>query len=120
MFKVGQKVVCIDDSNSPNLAPLPITKGDIYTINGITSCSCSHVSIDIGLRTINSHRRCKGCSERALQHGIRWASASRFAPLQEDDNYATETLKDIRILQLEHELSELKQLTNEQTLSNTP
>lgn len=38
-FKVGQKVVCINDRYSSYCA-YPLKKGAIYTIQGLYTCSC--------------------------------------------------------------------------------
>ena len=54
-----------------------------------------------------------GCNDE-----VSYFSQTRFKPLKEDDNYAAETLKDIRILQLEEENKELRELTKLQPLKS--
>ena len=114
MFKTGQKVVCIDNSGHHPLE-MPLIKGDIYTVMGFHCCpKCNIPSIIVNeipdIR--NMHCDC-GLREEMVAN----FKSERFRGLKEDSNYATETLKDIRILQLEEQLSELKKLTELEPLS---
>ena len=34
-FRIGQKVVCVDDSGHPSFAPVEVKKGCIYTISWV-------------------------------------------------------------------------------------
>ena len=70
-FRIGQKVVCIDDGPCFDGSPYPIKKGEIYTIKQIGDCSPS--------------TSCIGFSfvERGLHLGIWMWCQTRFRPIVE-------------------------------------
>lgn len=80
MFRVGQRVVCIEDSET-----IDITKGNIYTVCRISSCSnCKIEKIDVGLALPEGYSgtTCYNCRQ-SNSDGIHWYMACRFAPLEE-------------------------------------
>lgn len=104
MFKVGQKVVCVFNGMWKCRSCQNVIcndsgpkKGDVVTINGLDEES------DLNLKEY-SYRNCKG--------GYAYYQAKLFSPLQEQSNFAEESLKEVRIQQLEHRLDELEKLVN--------
>lgn len=84
-FKVGQKVVCVDDSLFYEDIPHPI-KGKKYTIESFYSCpSCGVSSISVSeIVGFCSRQQCTACniSQQSNNNPIRESfRCSRFRPL---------------------------------------
>ena len=82
MFKIGQKVVCINNlpnkGNKYSTGRCSIKVGKIYTVLDIRTCVCG-----VGVIKISSEVKtiCSGCGN--IQNG-NWKRAERFRPLNED------------------------------------
>lgn len=108
MFKVGQKVICIKQHSQGIL-----TVGAEYIIQDINKCvTCPMVALYVGIHHEKSKDGvwCNCGTTTDVGWGGPWFIYSGLFDLPKS-NYAEETLKDIRILQLEEELTELKKLT---------
>lgn len=86
-FRVGQKVVCIDDSSRlpPDKAePFSkyIKKGNVFTVLNTEDGCCRSQLIDIGLTTVNGNTVCSICAT-VYKSKIRWVLSNRFAPIHE-------------------------------------
>lgn len=93
MFKVGQKVVCVNTNNSRGLPLFHIKKGEIYTILGIRECDCGNVTFYLGFKTITGRIQCSKCD--CVYHSEKsYFSSDRFRPL--DETFATEVLEQIK------------------------
>jgi hypothetical protein len=79
MFRIGQKVVCIE-SHSQNV----VVKGQIYVVKGLKVCPiCGHLDVDVGIKPpVKSFSTCSGCGT-CIESSIWWLRASRFAPIEE-------------------------------------
>lgn len=77
-FKIGDTVLCIDISYSPNSCPVPLKKQE-YNVYGVQRCACGAVEIDVGFQ--NTHPsglfRCADCG-RESSNSIWWFRAKRF------------------------------------------
>lgn len=73
-FKVGQKVVCVDDTNWA-VIPSHIKKGDICTIESTPQCVNG-----IGLVLVEDQRKCQLYSFQRVAY-----SPARFRPLLGED-----------------------------------
>lgn len=78
-FKVGQKVVCVDDHFSITYFP-SIKAGNIYTISAINICACGNVRLDVGIKNFSAGVFCTICS-CSMRSDIRVFKAIRFRPL---------------------------------------
>lgn len=85
-FHVGQKVVCVDASIPENaLGLLPLVKGRVYTIRGLsqTPC-CSRVVVDIGIDSAGRSSLCQACDVQYKSGFEHWFYAHRFRPYLPD------------------------------------
>lgn len=91
MFKIGQKVVCVNDKrhNLKLAGMLPIKKGEIYTIIDIKECSCGEVKLDVGLKAEIVRSKC-WCG--IVDFGY-WNNSRRFRPITESENFATDVIE---------------------------
>ncbi len=100
MFKINQKVVCINNkpiskfgTNHPKLI-----KGKIYTIENIKYCSfCGICFVDIGIRSNNKLYCACGCIIDK-PNGVWFVFASRFAPLEEKSESHVEDFLNIETI----------------------
>ena len=103
MFKPGQRVAYKDDGTpTPKWAVEP-KDGEVLTIKAHRGGS--YWSVEEYFNT-------------APDGGPQYFHQRLLKPIVEDSNYAEETLKDIRILQLEQENKELRELTQMEPLTN--
>lgn len=51
-FKVGDRVVCVDDSCAADLITT-LKVGSQYIINSMTLCKCGHIRLNVGAVTIS-------------------------------------------------------------------
>lgn len=98
MFKIGQKVVCIDGYES-KFGSWTLKNDVIYEVKKIHICSCGSESISVGFhaRGTNCNRCMHICSEYECYH-----AASRFRPL--DETFAESVLEIIKEQIKEEEL----------------
>jgi hypothetical protein len=98
MFKVGQKVVCIDGYSSIG-AGWTLMTNEIYEVKSINTCKCGSISISVGFYGYGTH--CNDCkfeySDYECFHRI-----TRFRPL--DETFAEEVLSNIKEQIKEEEL----------------
>ena len=109
MFKVGQKVKCVK-SHSQGV----LNVGAEYIVQDVMECECKIIKLDVGVKsaTYNEYMHCMGCGI-PYYAGRQWFMSSRlFSPLQEDSAFAEESLREVRMQQLEHRLEELEKLVN--------
>lgn len=97
MFKIGQDVIALRNTGSSG-----VKKGRTYTVLAVGGCC--YPCIDVGIYGHQCHCICGS----EYPGDTWWHRNEIFAPLE--STYATETLKDIRILQLEDEILELREL----------
>lgn len=86
MFKVGQKVVCIDGYES---CGLELKTGQIYTIISLSEC-CS-LCLNVGIKHPAKGTYCNNCNKI---HTVVCHSSTRFIPL--DETFAEEVLENIK------------------------
>ncbi len=82
-FKIGDKVICIDDRGGDGIPPVIYKK--VYTILDIAYCNkCGSRAIDVGFKSYrDGYTRCD--EDRCgtfVGKGIHWAGDFRFAPYQ--------------------------------------
>ncbi len=104
MYTVGQKVVCVETH-----VIAKVKKGEEYIIKAMRQCICGRVLIDVGVKTSNE-MECGNGHGDFNNHGVFWIYSFKFSPLQEQSNFAEESLKEARIQQLEHRLEYLEEL----------
>lgn len=86
-FKVGMKVIAIEDHNG-------FRKGSIFIIKNISKCSCGIEILDIGVLLNDSNLICCYChSNITPDDGVWWFYSRRFAPLE--DSFSPVTYKEI-------------------------
>ena len=90
VMKIGQKVVCINDSGNNQLK-----KGKIYQIYGFGCCiKCGALKFDLHIPRMATHTLCFCGYQRHYEPGDWYlADARRFAPLEE---ISETTYEDIR------------------------
>lgn len=84
MIKIGDRVVCIDNSGhvNPNLI-----KGREYIVYAIKECRCGIVSFEIGIIT-EKGVICSFCSSELANVGEpAWFASRRFRKVEEKVNY---------------------------------
>jgi hypothetical protein len=79
MFKIGQKVVCKDLSDTNTHYPHGIEKGKIYTVNTITKCSCGRELLILDEAIPYYGRECNSCFSKV--HELAFCSF-RFEPIK--------------------------------------
>ena len=84
-FKVGGKVVCVDDKPKRSTKPLPVSKNRIYSIIGISySPCCNDMLLDLGFTSEVKKVNCNSCqSVYARKDNIYWMLSFRFLPLDD-------------------------------------
>lgn len=104
MFRIGQKIICIDDSGN-----VPLVKGKIYTIKSLDIlCECGTL-VNVGILNTQPRKyptsRCIRCKKD--MHYPKWWGfrISRFAPLNE--NFAEDVLLNISEKVKEEQLTEV-------------
>lgn len=107
-FRPNQKVVCIDADPVDGKFPIEIKKGEVYTIETISSFCCIPVVVTLKEVVCGPHRiinqTCRHCGKETLMDIILY-SARRFAPL-EDKSAESELFSEDLIKQLEEEINE--------------
>jgi hypothetical protein len=97
MFKVGDRVVCINNSllsggstlrNQPKLI-----KGREYIIYDIMPCDCGSLKLDVGLASNNEIFTCNSCGIDNIINGneIHWCASERFRKVEEKKEYIAVT-----------------------------
>jgi len=86
MFKVGQKVVCVEGYESRGLQ---LKTGQIYTI--VSLSECCQLCLNVGLSHPANSTRCDKCNE---SHNVICHKSTRFIPL--DESFAEEVLNNIK------------------------
>lgn len=82
-FRVGQRVVCVDDDAYTNPNDVPLIKGRTYTIRAtMFFCGCRGPAVDVGLSTHTGTSECPKCNVHRIG---RWHAAIRFRHVQEAD-----------------------------------
>ena len=102
MFRVGQKVVCVDDDTDRPYGFRPLKKGAVYTVMAVNVCSCGNIRIDIGVR-MAIHTRCAICSNRILTPEW-WFRSERFRPVIDLLDEQLDDIENTSIEELEEEL----------------
>jgi hypothetical protein len=78
-FKIGDKVRCIN--NKPlvhaRTAP-PLKLGGIYIVQGISTCHCGSVTLDVGLTSQQKSVVCSSCRTVYLSNDYWPCAARRF------------------------------------------
>lgn len=88
MFKVGQKVVCIETHNLGHFK-----KGEIFILSGIKQCpNCKKILLDIGITVNYDIIVCGKCGLE--KENDNYFSSHRFKPLYE--TFADEVLENIK------------------------
>lgn len=95
MFKVGQRVICIEGYTLND--GLELKTGKIYTVLELSNCDCCQC-INVGLKT-KGYTQCGTCG---VAFGGIFHRASRFKPL-EHETFADEVLESIT-KQIEEEI----------------
>jgi len=107
MFKIGQKVVCIDNSGCQELL-----KNEIYTVDDLNICpNCGNYSINLNISVIDNRKsRCNRCFN--IFEGVKFATykPERFVSVQ----YAIISNKEIikEIIPEKSDLPILKSMDN--------
>jgi len=61
-MKKGDRVICINASNSGDGLSAPLKKGREYIIYGVYNCDCGLVKFDVGLVGTDKYpMMCSGC-----------------------------------------------------------
>ena len=82
MFKIGQRVVCKETRSYNFGQPNGITKGEIYTIAGITNCpNCNSLLLEL-VEVLPMRKWCGECDKDLKTNS--YYHASRFEPLKYD------------------------------------
>lgn len=87
-FRVGQKIVCVDDSLVSGVGGVrpPLVRGATYIVHGgIAERCCGVWVIDVGLPEPNMARVCGKCGVGNGSDGRWWVRADRFRPIEEAD-----------------------------------
>lgn len=99
LFEIGQKVVCVDSAYPRHVTPL--VEGKVYTVNGITRCSCGTIDLDIGTPNPSETNQLL-CKCGAIVFSNNWTHwQGRFVPLEFDrqaEEAIHEALKGQKIL----------------------
>lgn len=85
-FKVGGKVICVDDRNKfPDSTAVPVKRNSLYTVNAIRSSDCCGiVLLDVGFKSDTGRYKCGTCGNtHPHESGKWWLRASRFLPLDD-------------------------------------
>lgn len=90
-FKVGQRVICINDSWSKQI-PYPLRKGAVYTISGFYKCDCGsdQVTLEEVPFIINMVCRCNRSFLRRQSY-FKW----RFSTTESCEKTASVTRENI-------------------------
>jgi hypothetical protein len=81
MFKVGQKVVCVDAKPRFSYSIMAkVKEGEIYTVKDLRRCMCGDDLIYIGTPSINSNTTCR-CNKCFANNGKGFFGAWRFRPI---------------------------------------
>jgi len=82
-FSVGDTVIAL--CNFKTKSGNEIIKGDPYTIQGIMTCSCGAIMVDIGSNLKpNRYIKCE-CQEK-FPKGIWWINSKRFTKPEVDES----------------------------------
>lgn len=106
MFKIGQKVVCIDPAAKDAVYRYaPLKENVVYTILDIVPCVCGKHNFYVGLNDgYSSDTACHSCG-RTISRCSRWLHRpGRFVPLESYSREKTEELVEELTEQLEMEL----------------
>jgi hypothetical protein len=104
MFKVGDRVLCIDDSGhmmSQTHERSALRKGREYIIYGIIECTCGTISFDIGLTLPSDSSDIMTCMcgrDRKIPERTWYALSKRFVKISE--------VKEVQYVKLEVEIEE--------------
>lgn len=90
MFKIGEKVVCINASSRTGLRVDGLVKNEIYTIQSIIPCSCGTVALGLSELSLPAIQVCD-CGK---QCDVRSYHISRFRKL--DYDFAENLLAEIK------------------------
>jgi hypothetical protein len=95
MFKIGQKIVCVDNKNTP------LVENHDYVVDSIQYgvCSCNYALVNVGFtkERIGRVQYCTKCNTRfKIFDDIWWFAAPRFVPL-DDWQQADELVKELLI-----------------------
>lgn len=86
MFRIGQKVVCVESGGRTSGEDSGLKKGEIYPVIAIVSCRCdvNNQFIHIGVPTFSDtlRIRCRYC-DFGLPKEIEYYRSKRFRPIDE-------------------------------------
>lgn len=84
-WKIGDIAICIKVGalNSKNLNPPPLRLKGEYVVNGIRTCGCGHLTLDVGITSSTQIINCGMCPRVTHNEPIWWCSASRFVKKDE-------------------------------------
>jgi len=89
-FEVGKKVIAIK-----NHVEGIYKRGNVFELKGIkkSPCGCTHIDLDVGLKTNVDYLQCSKCKYLEKSTGIHWCGETHFAPY--DDSLSELTVEDI-------------------------
>ncbi len=80
-IKIGDKVVCIDDTNWVYEAGKRLTYRSIYTVLDITTCKkCNNKLYDLGCKREDKNKHSLCCQTDLVGAGIDWVGSDKLLP----------------------------------------
>lgn len=80
-IKIGDKVVCIDDTNWTNQAGIPLVYKNQYTLLDITICkTCNNVYYHVGCKRHDKTSFTNCCQHNLVGAGFDWVNSEKFVP----------------------------------------
>lgn len=95
-FKVGDRVLCIDDSeHTSNGIQSTLKKGREYIVYGLGICKCG-ILLDIGITCIVKaiNIKCGWCKDTRPDDGIHYAHSRRFVKVKPEYQVVKSEIKE--------------------------